>query len=296
MVFTAYTYCILLQRLSFPGTPNMPYTPEPELRALLAIGTAYAGFEFLLKRFLRRAVGRKRGAGERTAAWSALLFVSLAVMTSAYFSLALCAGYVAAGGIYAGFQLTEERTDLVRRKRSLEFFLTKQVTMGIVLFLVWRTVQPAAAADVYVSLERWFFGPAHSLHASLHAQMPRVLLVLSCYLFAVDGGTRIVRGTLEKFPKLYGRAIQALGRSDENGVKEEENAGEWIGVFERLLALTFVLTGNFTALAFAVAAKSVARFKELENKDFAEYFLIGTSASLVSAVLAGLVLHAIVTP
>ncbi|NMB87527.1 MAG: hypothetical protein GYA17_04145 [Chloroflexi bacterium] len=65
--------------------------------------------------------------------------------------------------------------------------------------------------------------------------------------------------------------------------KRELNAGRVIGILERVIIYTFVLQGQYTAIGFILAAKSFARFKELDNREFAEYVLIGT---LLSALLA----------
>ncbi|MBI2537686.1 MAG: hypothetical protein HYW06_12150 [Gemmatimonadetes bacterium] len=60
-----------------------------------------------------------------------------------------------------------------------------------------------------------------------------------------------------------------------------------IGVLERALALTLVLLGQYGALGLLIAAKALARFRALEDRDFAEYFLIGTLASLLHALVVG---------
>ena len=64
--------------------------------------------------------------------------------------------------------------------------------------------------------------------------------------------------------------------------------GATIGVLERLLIATFVLTGSSAAVGFVVAAKTLARFKQLDDRDFAEYYLLGTLASVAVAVGSGL--------
>lgn len=48
-----------------------------------------------------------------------------------------------------------------------------------------------------------------------------------------------------------------------------------------------MLLGQYGALGLLIAAKVVARFRALEDRDFAEYFLIGTLASLLHALLVG---------
>ena len=50
-----------------------------------------------------------------------------------------------------------------------------------------------------------------------------------------------------------------------------------------------ILAGQLGAVGFVVAAKSLARFKQLEDKDFAENYLVGTMLSFLFAmVCAGL--------
>ncbi|PYP38504.1 MAG: hypothetical protein DMD34_06380 [Gemmatimonadetes bacterium] len=64
--------------------------------------------------------------------------------------------------------------------------------------------------------------------------------------------------------------------------------GRTVGSLERALALTLVLLGEYSAVGWIIAAKSLARFKQLEDREFAEYFLVGTLASFLLAVLVGL--------
>jgi len=50
-----------------------------------------------------------------------------------------------------------------------------------------------------------------------------------------------------------------------------------------------VLTGSTAAIGFVVAAKTLARFRQLDDRDFAEYYLLGTLASVGVALGSGLV-------
>ncbi len=64
----------------------------------------------------------------------------------------------------------------------------------------------------------------------------------------------------------------------------------WIGILERILIFIFIITGQFSAIGFLIAAKSVFRFndaKEDGNKK-AEYFLLGTLISFAVAIVVGL--------
>lgn len=59
--------------------------------------------------------------------------------------------------------------------------------------------------------------------------------------------------------------------------------GRVIGMLERVIVYFFVLNGAYAGVAFVIAAKGFARFRDLDDRDFAEYVLIGTLASIVFA-------------
>ncbi len=66
--------------------------------------------------------------------------------------------------------------------------------------------------------------------------------------------------------------------------------GAIIGTLERWVAFVLVLTGQYTALAFVIAAKSIARYKRInEEEKFGEYFLIGTLTSIGIALFFGII-------
>ncbi len=62
--------------------------------------------------------------------------------------------------------------------------------------------------------------------------------------------------------------------------------GEAIGILERLLIVTFVLVGAEAAIGLVIAAKTLARFRQLDDRDFAEYYLLGTLASVAIAAIS----------
>jgi hypothetical protein len=65
--------------------------------------------------------------------------------------------------------------------------------------------------------------------------------------------------------------------------------GSTIGILERILIVVFVLTGSDVAIGFVVAAKTLARFRLLDDRDFAEYYLLGTLASVSVAIITALI-------
>lgn len=74
----------------------------------------------------------------------------------------------------------------------------------------------------------------------------------------------------------------------------EVSRGRIIGNVERLIVTTLVCLGQYGAIGFVLAAKSLARFPQLsESRDFAEYYLIGTLVSMAVAIGTGLALTSV---
>lgn len=88
----------------------------------------------------------------------------------------------------------------------------------------------------------------------------------------------------------------AKWRNDLAATKEAkdglENAGKWIGICERVLILTFVLTSQFTAIGFLITAKSILRFgdKDKQAEKKTEYILLGTLLSFAASALIGIII------
>mgnify|MGYP001406827025 CR=1 FL=1 len=122
--------------------------------------------------------------------------------------------------------------------------------------------------------------PAFQSFTQQNPSVDLYLIVVIVYLFVLFGGAYFVRLLLDSIP------------STEK--QEEENArkGKLIGILERALLLTLWITGNTGGVAIVLTAKSIARFKEFDNRDFAEYYLIGTLTSTLIAVLGGLFVQA----
>lgn len=80
--------------------------------------------------------------------------------------------------------------------------------------------------------------------------------------------------------------IKVNNGSDDDSTGDLPNAGKLIGIVERLLSLVFVLLGQYEAVGFIIAAKSLLRFAE-GDKAKSEYVLIGTLLSFSMAIFVG---------
>lgn len=175
--------------------------------------------------------------------------------------------YGAAGLLGVAFWLTR----LLKAERSLSarIFILREGLFLLVLIGVWL----------------WLVGGRPDFGTWL--DNPRPLVLLTGYLTAI-------------FP--LGQLISLATQSWREEVKSSDqhslaNAGKWIGIFERILILTFVLLDQYSAIGLLIAAKSILRFNDKGPDDAVqkrtEYILIGTLLSFALALLLGLAMKAL---
>lgn len=85
-------------------------------------------------------------------------------------------------------------------------------------------------------------------------------------------------------PKTVEQADETMENESSNE-NEGVRIGSWIGILEREIILMLGLLGQYGAIGFVLTAKSLARFKQLENKSFAEKYLVGTLLSAFIAIV-----------
>lgn len=103
-----------------------------------------------------------------------------------------------------------------------------------------------------------------------------ISLLLLAILLCMKPANILIKLILEKYQ---------VGESES--CANIKNAGALIGNLERILTIVFVLLGQFEAIGFIVAAKSILRFKDTDTAK-TEYVLAGTFLSFGIAILCGL--------
>lgn len=79
--------------------------------------------------------------------------------------------------------------------------------------------------------------------------------------------------------------LYSFQNDDGNIIKDNIiKSGYLIGMLERVIILTLGLNGQLGAIGFVLAAKSLARFSQLNDKNFAEKYLVGTLLSVLIAL------------
>lgn len=143
---------------------------------------------------------------------------------------------------------------------------------------------------VIAGLVAWVAGLAaiQNLWTELPLQDAAVLLL--AVVFLLQPCSIIMQKLLALFPSVLSNEPAEPGKLPD----ELPLAGQWIGYAERLLILIFVLIGQFTAIGFLVAAKSILRFgSEQKQGPKSEYVLLGTLFSFTIALLTALATRAL---
>ncbi len=70
--------------------------------------------------------------------------------------------------------------------------------------------------------------------------------------------------------------------------------GRLIGNLERLLIFIAIIIQEYSLVGIVIALKTIARYKELDDQDKSEYFLIGSLFSLLWAVSIGVLVLLII--
>ena len=106
-------------------------------------------------------------------------------------------------------------------------------------------------------------------------------LILYIFLFVViwDPASVFIK-------KLFELILSNNSSTSENDLK----MGNLIGKLERVIVTILVLLNQYGVIGLVLTAKSIARFKQLEDKNFAEKYLVGTLASLSIALITTIII------
>lgn len=157
---------------------------------------------------------------------------------------------------------------------NLKYFLLDQIFHIIMILIAWLYLIEG-------------FGMIIPLLAAI-VNSPQFLAITAAYLIVI-------------FPAgfLIGKATRRWHSEIETDYLSNslEAAGRYIGIFERILVLTFILTDNFSAIGFLIAAKSILRFSDKSEsgaRKQTEYVLIGTLMSFAITIIIGLLVRQLV--
>jgi len=177
-----------------------------------------------------------------------------------------------AGGVCLTLALSHYLIDMVRFRfsrlsHSLPGFLMDQALhIGIILQMV-HLLGPESGCSPLLN--------------SLMEQYPLERIARYALLFLV------ITDPASVFVKLLTATVSPRPADPED---TSVNVGKLIGILERLVIAFLVLEGALSSIGFVMTAKSLARYKELNDKKFAENYLVGTLSSTAIAIAVTLLL------
>lgn len=212
-----------------------------------------------------------------------IVFITSLVLTFYYYNfhlLLVLLGITLFHGIidYCKIYLTqklEQREEQEEKNYKLELFLVDQILhiFVILLFVPLFSLQVNSNIAEMYNILKDIFGWLEVFNSN---RVGFIAIVASVIIFNFKGSTIIIRDTLEKY---------------KSGIGNAGDKGKAIGNLERLLILLFIMLGNYSLIGFVFTAKSLIRFKEIEEKEteegFVEYYLLGSIISIFLAVLTG---------
>ena len=159
-------------------------------------------------------------------------------------------------------------------KYQLLVFLLDQSIHVVLLFVV------AYIYTIHIDIS-WLPGISESVINGIYG----CLVIVCAFLFCGKPASVIVSRVFDMIPKTI---QEAQGNGDDNAESEkaeEVKIGSWIGILEREIMLILGLMGEYGAIGFVIAAKSLARHKQFDTPAFAEKYLIGTLLSSLMALM-----------
>lgn len=175
-------------------------------------------------------------------------------------------------------------------------FMADQVAHVVVLFLAWSAfLSGAVPFDVWTRATNALVGRLGP--DTFHQVMLTGVIVTILLIVNVRAASLFV-ATLVEPQDSPSRATDRDAISDDarparSAMASPARLGATIGVLERLVVVALVLAGQASAIGFVIAAKTLARFKQLDDRRFAEYYLLGTLASVAVALITALIAVAV---
>lgn len=161
----------------------------------------------------------------------------------------------------------------LHNKDTVFTFVTDQLLHVCVLVILWM---------VYYQNSEWW----HQKWLQL-LQNRSVWITATGYIFIIFPLAHILGLATQKWR-------QEVETNPLRSATSLSEAGRWIGIFERILVYTFVITNHFEGIGFLIAAKSILRFTDVKGSEMrkeAEYVLIGTLMSFAASIITGILVN-----
>lgn len=164
------------------------------------------------------------------------------------------------------------RRSIDKRLRSKAYifatFIVDQLLHVLILAILYHTLDLGAKTTVlYQYIQQWSYFTSFIIYSLTFIILwdPAAVFINKLFLYMIDVDACI---------------------QEDNGPQ----IGRIIGKLERMIISILVISNQFGAIGFVLTAKSIARYKQLEDRNFAEKYLVGTLASVLIAFITTIVL------
>lgn len=162
-----------------------------------------------------------------------------------------------------------ERRNEGERKLSFVLFIVDQfLHIGIIMY----SAQLIGEVNILGETINDFF-----LNYFTYQELYNITVIILLFIFCLTPAAVFIN----KFFIVF--SLQEDNKSETEG--DIIKNGYLIGILERVIILILWIVGQLAAIGFVLAAKSLARFKQLNDRDFAEKYLIGTLLSTSIALM-----------
>ncbi|WBL23926.1 DUF3307 domain-containing protein [Zunongwangia sp. HRR-M8] len=219
------------------------------------------------------------------------------------------------------FQTTKWVKQKQKKKSKSVFLYVHAFLAGLLSYLIMRDWEqflvPVFISVTHFLIDLWKLNQKRdNLTYFLLDQLFHIVIITIAYLYLISGFNTVVPNLISLlesnvflailvayllviFPVgfIIGKATEKWNDEILKNTKESlslKAAGRYIGIFERILVLTLILTDNFSAIGFLIAAKSILRFadkNEASARKQTEYVLIGTLMSFSITIIIGLLVR-----
>ena len=218
-----------------------------------------------------------------------------------------------------------QNTKMVKHKRNYKgkswYLYAHSLLAGVLTYIIlqdWNQLLiPIVIVITHFFIDLWkLHQKKDNLKYFIIDQILHLMILAIAWLYLINGFSEVLPAIATFFTSTQALAIFTgylivifpvgfiIGKATERWQKEISNeeaqsslnkAGRYIGIFERILVLTFILINNFAAIGFLIGAKSILRFSDTKGaRKQTEYVLIGTLMSFAICIIIGLAIRYLV--
>lgn len=244
---------------------------------LLLIGHLLGDFYFQSSRMAEDKKSSLKALGLHGLLYTVVVYLFMAFMTGSFTLSLLPVGIIGiTHGIIDFLKIRIEHRKGITKKCGAVIFTADQMLHIGVMFLM----------DVIFNIKAnvTWLPDVLELFIALHGN---ILTVIIAVLLCGKPAAIMISVIFGVFAEnaLKNEDSVCVEEAEYKGDSKDLQIGSWIGILEREIMLLLGLMGQYGAIGFVLTAKSLARYKQLEDKSFAEKYLVGTLLSSLIALL-----------